>query len=197
MSNSVFPSFTGLSWPVKRSPRFHTKVMAAVSGMETRAAFMAYPLYKIDLTFDYLSLNDWQTLGGFFKARKGKFDSFLFDDLEDNTATAQLVGTGNGSTTSFQLVRSVGGFTEPVENPKSTGLNVYISGALQSSGYVIGPTGILTFTAAPSVAVSVTWTGGYYWRVRFDQDDAEFSQTVKNIFDLKKLILFGSTGNKV
>lgn len=196
MSNAVFPTFVGLSWPVKRTPMFNTKVQKAVSGRETRIAFMSYPLYKIELSFEYLSLADWSTLGGFFKARRGKWDSFLFDDKNDNTATVQGFGTGTGSATQFQLVRALGGFTEPVENINGTP-SIFINGVLQVSGYSIGSTGIVTFTSAPANGTNLTWTGAYYWRVRFDQDEAEFAENISKFFDLKKLTLFGATGNKV
>jgi uncharacterized protein (TIGR02217 family) len=179
-------------------PRFNTKVKEAVSGRECRAAFMAYPKYDLELTFEYLSLTDYQTLGGFFKNRKGKFDSFLFTDNDENSVTAQSVGTGNGTNKDFQLVRTVGAYTEPCENINGSP-SIYLNGVLKvlTTDYTIGSTGIVTFVAAPGAGVAVTWTGSYYWRVRFNQDVAEFSQSMKTFFDLKKLQMTGATGNKV
>lgn len=204
MSNAIFPTFVGLSWPVKRTPIFNTKVQKAVSGRETRIAFMTYPLYKIELSFDYLSLTDWATLGGFFKSRKGKWDSFLFDDLNDNLVTNQPIGSGNGTATQFQLVRSLGGFTEPVQNPKiglgQPTLTIYINGVAQAplTNYSLNVfTGVITFTSPPANGDSISWSGGYRWRVRFDQDEAEFGENISKFFDLKKLVLYGATGNKV
>jgi uncharacterized protein (TIGR02217 family) len=196
MSNVVFPSFAGLAWPVKRTPIFNTKIQKAVSARETRIAFMAYPIYKIELTFDYLSLQDWATFGGFFKTRRGKWDSFLFNDVRDNSVTAQGFGTGTGAATQFQLTRALGGYTEPVENLNGTP-SIYINGVLQSGTYSINSTGLVTFNSAPANGAALTWTGSFYWRVRFDQDEAEFSENLSMFFDLKKLTLYGATGNKV
>lgn len=196
MSNVVFPSFVGLAWPVKRTPIFNTKIQKAISARETRIAFMAYPIYKIELSFDYLSLQDWTTLGGFFKSRRGKWDSFLFNDIRDNAVTNQGFGTGNGTTTQFQLTRALGGYTEPVENVNGSP-SIYINGVLQVGTYTIGSTGIVTFSSAPSNGAALTWTGNFYWRVRFEQDEAEFSENLALFFDLKKLTLYGATGNKV
>lgn len=196
MSGSLFPTFAGQSWPVKRTPIFNTKVVKATSGAEVRAYFSPYPVYKIELTFEYLSLADWANLGGFFKLQKGKWDWFYFNDINDNAVVGQSFGTGDGTTTAFQLVRSLGGFTEPVENVTGTP-SVYKDGVLQSSGYTIGSTGIVTFSAAPAAAAVLTWTGSFYWRVRFDQDEAEFVENMSQFFDLKKLVLWGATGNKV
>jgi uncharacterized protein (TIGR02217 family) len=196
MSNAVFPSFSGLAWPVKRKPAFNTKVFSATSGRETRISTTAYPKYDIELSFEYLSRADWASLMAFFNLRAGKYDSFLFTDAQDNSITAQSIGTGNGSKTQFQLVRNLGGFTEPVENVNGTP-SIYLDGVLQSSGYTISSTGLVTFSSAPGNGVAVTWTGNYYWRVRFDQDTSEFSENMKSFFDLKKLTFIGAVGNKV
>lgn len=160
MSGAVFPTFSGLSWPIKRVPRFNTKVKEAVSGRECRAAFMAYPKYDIELTFEYLSLADYQTLGGFFKSRKGKFDSFLFLDADENVVSAQTVGTGNGTNKDFQLLRTVGAFTEPCENINGSP-SIFLNGVLKTltTDYTIGATGIVTFVSAPAAGVVVSWTG--------------------------------------
>lgn len=196
MSGSLFPTFPGLAWPVKRTPIFSSKVVKAVSGREIRSYFTPYPVYKIELTFEYLSIEDWKNLGGFFKLQKGKWDWFYFFDVNDNTVTAQSFGVGDGTTSTFQLVRSLGGFSEPIENLNGTP-SIYKDGVLQSSGYTISSTGIVTFTPAPAAATVLTWTGNYYWRVRFDQDEAEFSENLSQFFELKKLVLWGATGNKV
>lgn len=199
MSNAVFPTFKGLSWPVKKKPIFNTKVLKAQSGREFRSSFTAYPTYTIDLVFDFLDLDDWKSLLGFFNSRRGRFDSFLFDDENDRYVSAQNFGTGNGVQTSFQLVRTLGGFTEPVENINS-GPNtptIYLNGVAQASGYSISSTGVVTFSSPPSGSVVLTWTGWYYWRVRFEQDTSEFEENMKHFFANKKLSFTGATGNKV
>lgn len=196
MSNAVLPSYPGIAWPVKRKSMFNTKVLSAQTGREFRASFTSYPKYTIDLTFDYLSLADWKSLLGFFNQRRGRFDSFLFEDINDKSVVAQSIGTGTGSQTTFQLVRVLGGFTEPCENINGTP-SIYLNGVLQVSGYTISATGVVTFSAAPSLGVAITWTGDYYWRVRFDQDSSEFEENMKHFFSNKKLSFVGAVGNKV
>src|ERR1035437_6964770 len=98
MSNVVFPVLPGLTWPFVKQPMFHTKVQRAVSGKEYRAAFMQYPLWTYTLYFNFLrdlvSLPELQELMGFFNARQGSFDNFLFNDPDDYTVTDQLFGVG-------------------------------------------------------------------------------------------------------
>lgn len=196
MSNAVFPTFAGIAWPVKRKAMFNTKVLTAKTGREFRASFTSYPTYTIDLSFEYLSLTDWKALLGFFNLRRGRFDSFLFEDANDKSVVAQSFGTGNGTQTVFQLVRTLGGFTEPCENINGTP-SIYLNGVLQASGYTISSTGVVTFSAAPANTVAITWTGSYYWRVRFEQDSSEFEENMKHFFANKKLAFIGSVGNKV
>ena len=68
---------------------------------------------------------------GFFLQLQGQFGTFLYTDPDDNTVTGQAFATGDGSTTSFTIERSLGGFLEPVGWVTSIA-NVYLNGAAQS-----------------------------------------------------------------
>src|SRR5579871_6203290 len=99
MSNAVFPALAGLAYPVTRTPVFKTLVQESVSGKENRAALQLYPRWKWSLSFNFLrddSNNEFRELLGFFLAQQGAYDSFLFDDVDDDTAVAQSLGVGNG-----------------------------------------------------------------------------------------------------
>ena len=112
MSNTVFPTLAGLTWNVLKSPRWSTKVQQSVGGKEMRAQFFSTPLYTWTLTYELLrasALLELQTLLGFFNARQGRFDSFLFSDPNDNNVTQMGFGVGDGVKTAFQLQRTVQG----------------------------------------------------------------------------------------
>ena len=202
MSNATLPSFAGLSWDISVSPAFSTKVHRAVSGYEVRAAFMAYPLWtfnlKYDLIRDSVTNNELDTLLGFFNARQGQFDSFLYTDPADSAYTAMAFGTGTGSQTQFQITRSRGGFVEPVMNLNGAPL-IYIAGVLQTVGtnYSISSTGVVTFVTAPAASAALTWTGAFYYRCRFLSDNIAPSQWAQNLYSLSKLDFVGSPMNKV
>ncbi|MBV8060003.1 MAG: DUF2460 domain-containing protein [Alphaproteobacteria bacterium] len=197
MSNAVFPTFKGLAYPVSRQPNFTTRIQKATSGLESRAALQAYPLYTITLTFEFLSTADYASIANFFLSRQGAWDNFLFNDPTDNTATTQQFGIGNGTTTAFQLTRSWNGtgFAEPVNNVNGTP-TIYING-VSTSAYTINSYGLVTFTTAPANAAILTWSGAYYYRVRFGADMNDFNQFMSNLFELKKLQLIGSVMNRV
>lgn len=199
MSNAVFPtSLSGLNWNCSKTPTFNTKIQAAVSGRESRAAMMAYPLWSFKISFEFLLPDELQTLGGFFLARRGQADSFLYTDDKDKAVVDQSIGTGNGTNRYFQLVRSFGGFIEPVENVNGV-VTIKVNGVTKTSGtdYTISTSGLVTFTTAPGAGLSVTWSGSYYFRCRFLQDASEFNQFMNDLFELKSLAFKGATGNKV
>lgn len=202
MSNDIFPVLAGLDWNVSRSPEFSTQVKRAVSGKELRGAFRQYPLWIFSMSYnvlrDDLLNNELRTLAGFFLVRKGMFDSFLYTWTADSTVTDQVFGVGDGVTTSFQLVRSFGGFVEPVQNVNAIA-NIKKAGAVQTNpaNYTVDANGLVTFVAAPANGAALTWTGSYYYRVRFLLDAAEFSEFLQDLHELKKLSFVGATGNKV
>ncbi len=79
-------------------------------------------------------------------------DTFLYTDATDNTVIAQSIGTGNGSTTTFQLVRSFGGFVEPILAPNAV-TTVYDNGTPVAA--ISAPTnGTLTQTSAGSLGAT-------------------------------------------
>ena len=206
MSGYVFPVLPGLAWNVVMSPAFSTSVKRAVSGRELRASFMAYPLWDFSLSYEFLRDGnrgaDLDTLGGFFLNMKGQFDSFLFTSPADNTVSAMNFGSGNGSTTAFQLTRAFGAggfpFVEPVQNLNGNPA-IYVGGVLKTltSDYTISSAGVVTFVTPPDNAAALTWSGSFYYRCRFKQDSAEFSEFMKDLWDLKKLAFVGAPGNKV
>jgi uncharacterized protein (TIGR02217 family) len=204
MSDAIFPNMVGLSWGVVRSPGFNTIVHRSASQRESRVALSAYPLWTFSLSFEVLRADiahsELQTLCGFFLARRGQYDSFLYTDPTDNSVTNQSIGIGDGVTRSYQLVRTWGSFVEPVMalNALVTPV-IYVDGvpAVLDTDYTIDALGMVNFVTAPVSGATITWTGSYHYRVRFDQDVAEFEQFMRNLWELKTLGFVGSTGNKV
>lgn len=192
MGNAVFPTLIGLTWDIVKTPMWSTRIQRSVSGRELRAAFYNYPLWRWTLSYDLLrddSSAELKTLVAFFNQRKGSYDSFLYDDPSDNLITGQSLGTGDGSTTTFQMIRSYGGYIEPFSDIKASPVpKIFLNAVLQTTGYSIS-NGIVTFTPAPGLGVAVTADFGYYHRVRFNQDEAEFSQFAYQLWELKSIEL--------
>lgn len=194
MSTAVLPSLAGLGFDVVRTPQWDTVVQQALNGMETRIARQTYPRWKWELTYNVLRSNvsygELQQLAGFFNERQGKYDTFLYQDADDNSVTGQSLGTGDGSTTSFQLIRSFGGFIEPMLAPNGVSA-VYLGGVVQSGGVTIsywGSTspGMITFASAPASGAAITADFSYYFPVRMDTDNVSFNLFLSQYYKTKK-----------
>jgi uncharacterized protein (TIGR02217 family) len=211
LSNTVFPSLIGLTWKRIRTPNFENVNQEAVSGLATRIALRPYPKYKWKLDYSYLGSgkvgqitnNDYATLAGFYNLRTGSFDSFLLTEPDDSTVTGQPINVGDGATLSFQLLRTFGGFSEPILAPNVVS-NVYVNGTVVSNTlYTIngwsaaasnggaGNPGTLVFNAghAPGNGLAITADMTYYWPVHFDQDNFDFSNDMQYLWSLQKLML--------
>lgn len=192
MSNAVFPSFTGLKWGSIKAPIWRNAARETPSMREYRTRFALYPRYLYKLSYEVLREKDGftelQQLIGFFNLRNASFDTFLFTDPDDNAVVLQGFGVGNASTVAFQLAKAYGGFTEPVYDVNGTP-SIYLNGVLQSSGYSISASGLVTFTTAPGAGVIVAWTGSYYFRVRFKEDSTEFAQFLYKLWEARRVDL--------
>lgn len=175
MSNATLPTLPGFRYPVKRRPLWSGKVQTALSGKETRLSYWSFPRYRYTIGYEVLrsdsSNAELAALIGFYNARQGQFDDWLFNDPDDNSVTLQQFGVGDGVTTSFQLVRAFGGFTEPVTALNAPGgVPIYANG-VATGGVSVTASGLVTFTNAPAAGVLLSATFAYYWRVRFDDID--------------------------
>ena len=201
---AIFPSLPGLGWSVVKSPRFATRIQRAVNGRELRALDQPYPLWSWTLTYPLLrdrsdarapsgagiGYDELRTLAGFFLQQQGALQPFLFDDPTDNAVIAQPLGAGDSSRTVFQLLRSMGGFAEPVTAPNAVSA-IYFDGILQpAADYTVdAATGLVTFAAPPPAGQIVTADFTYYFRVRFSDDTAEFENFMIQLWQTRQIKL--------
>jgi uncharacterized protein (TIGR02217 family) len=172
-----------------------TQIQRSASGRELRASYYSVPLWKISLSYEVLrsdALDELQTMVGFFNARKGSFDSFLYQDPEDNTVVNQAFGIAAVGQTQYQLVRAYGGYVEPVLAPKLTGAGaviIAVNGIPQISGthYTLAADGVVTFITPLTDGHVLSWSGEFYYRVRFVQDSADFERFLHQLWALKKI----------
>lgn len=201
MSNAVYPTLPGRAWPRTRTPIFKTVIQEATNGKEVRWSNQAYPRWKYTLSYEVMrhapSYAELQSLVGFFCARRGSWDSFLYFDPNDqyvqNHALATMAVNGI-STYSYQLIRSYGGFTEPVQVPEVNSLEIKADGAgswtIANGKITVSQiTGVVTFApgTAPGAGQVLTWSGYYYWRCRFMQDSVDFNEFLKLLWEAKKV----------
>lgn len=119
MSSEIFPTLPGTKLDVERPVVYSTGVQESVSGKEFRALWFNRPRTRYRLNVEFLrssyAIPEWQQLVSFYQRHGGRFDSFLFTDPDDYTVLTTAVdggppmnfGEGDGSTTQFQLQRTL------------------------------------------------------------------------------------------
>lgn len=201
---AIFPALPGLGWSVTKAPRFATRIQRAVSGRELRVLDQPYPIWTWTLTYNLLrdkwdtrgagglgaGYDELRTIAGFFLQQQGAFAPFLFDDPSDDSIAGQVIGTGDASTGVFQLVRTMGGFAEPITAPNTVSA-IYLNGVLQNPALyaVDAATGLVTFVTPPPAAQVVSADFTYRFRVRFADDTAEFENFMYQLWQLKQIKL--------
>jgi uncharacterized protein (TIGR02217 family) len=202
MTIPTFPTLLGVSYPVVRSPSFKTIEHESVSGVTTTQSPQAFARYDYDLPYEFLRTDspnvELQTLMSFFQASLGKALPFHFSDPDDNAIAGQAIGTGDGATTDFGLVRTMGSVTDPVQDAIAAGLSITVDGVTQSLGtdYSLLTTsqygtiyGIRFAGGSIPGASAVTGTFSYNWLCRFNTDAAEFSKFMQYIWEAKSIPL--------
>ncbi len=188
MSVPVFPTLPGLGWSVKKTPVWSTRRAGHVSGREVRAANFANPLWRFELTYEVLRAdslhNELQTLMGFYLTQRGSYGAFLFQDQSDNQVTGQVIGTGDGITTQFQLVRSLGGFVEPVGGVTG-GVQIQFNGANQAAGWSLVAPNIIQFASPPAPGIRISASFPFYYLCRFDGDEQEYENFMSQLWSLQ------------
>lgn len=169
---------------------FSTDVIDLYSGYEKRNANWAQARGVWNVSHVVKSAADMATLVAFFRARQGKAHGFRFRDWTDYQATAQNIGTGDGSTLTYQLRKSYsnGGVTSYriINKPVALGGQVavapavYVDGVKKTEGTHFNinyTTGLVTFTAgnAPASGKAITADFEFDVPVRFDTDQIDIS----------------------
>ncbi|MGH6741285.1 MAG: baseplate megatron protein TIM-barrel domain-containing protein [Bradyrhizobium sp.] len=193
-SYPTFPAVPTRGWSVRYSPVFSTGAAMHVSGREVRAAKYAAPNWSIEVNFDLLRMaapnTELQTIVGFFEQCLGEGLPFLFEPVPLSPVSAQPIGTGDGSTTTFYFGASIGNATI---TPATVSVSaVYLDGVLQSTGYSVSTAAFataVTFTHAPSAGVAVTADFGWYFLCRFDDDSEYAEEFMSELYALQSLRL--------
>jgi uncharacterized protein (TIGR02217 family) len=201
---AIFPALPGLGWSVTKMPRFAGRTQSAISGRELRVLDQVNPIWTWTLTYSLLrdkwdaraatgpgvGYNELRTLAGFFLQQQGTFRPFLFDDPTDNAIADQLLGTGDGSVRTFQLVRGMGGFAEPITAPDVISA-IRFNGVRQDQArYTVdSETGLVTFATPPPAGHAIAADFTYRFRVRFAEESVELENFMYQLWQLKQIKL--------
>lgn len=200
MSNLIYPSLPGLKPTVRRRPEWKSEIIEAWSGDETVIGRRQWPRWTYGLSYEVLrsdaALPERAQLMAFFNRHRGAGESFLFVDEEDHAVTDQVFGTTDGYIKTFQLVRTIDDWIEPVWAPTGTPVIKRGSTTLtQGIDYTLGTMGQVVFQSAPAAGQTLSWTGEYAMRVRFASDSLDFERFLHGLWQVGSVELISKVYN--
>jgi uncharacterized protein (TIGR02217 family) len=173
-----------ISRGARGGPERRTQIVELASGDEERNASWANSRRRYDVAYGIRRADDLAAVVAFFEARNGRLYGFRFKDWADYksclpsatpTATDQLIGTGDGSTKVFQLVKRYSSgsqsWVRSIGKPVAGSVRIALAGTPKPSGWSVDSiTGLVTFSTAPAVSVAITAGFEFDVPVRFDTD---------------------------
>ncbi|MER5170233.1 DUF2460 domain-containing protein [Thioclava sp. GXIMD2076] len=184
-----FPA--SLSFGSVGGPERRTEIVTLASGYEERNSPWAHSRRHYDAGVGLRSLDDVEALLAFFEARAGQLHGFRWKDWADyRSAPAsralsyedQLIGLGDGATTTFPLAKTYRSgeitYSRPITKPVGGTVMVGVQGGYQSESIdwsVDSATGVVTFAQPPAKGARVTAGFEFDVPVRFDTDRIQVS----------------------
>ena len=172
-------------------PERRTDIVSFGSGREERNARWAHSRRRFDAGYGVKTLAELQRVVAFFEERRGRLYGFRWRDRLDATSAAtgavispldQGIGTGDGTTATFQLVKTYGGGFAPYQRaivkPVAGSVRIAVDHveAVGGTAFTVdATTGIVTFLAGHIPAAGQAITAGFQFDVpvRFDTDYLE------------------------
>lgn len=166
-------------------PERRTDVVTTASGREERNSRWAQSRRRYNVGFGVKTLADIHAVVSFFEERRGRLHAFRFRDAADWTsgapgatpaATDQLLGTGDGTTATFQLVKRYGSgmraYARTITAPVPGSVVVAVNGVATMFFTLDAATGRISFTPGHVPATGASVTAGFQFDVpvRFDTD---------------------------
>ena len=153
-----------------------TDVVQLGSGFEARSTPWAHGRRRYTITGGVVRPGEATALTAFFEARRGRLTPFRYSDFADNAAVSESIGTGDGHTTAFPLIKSYADYRRPIRKPVAGSVTVAVNGVAVTSGWSCDPTtGIVTFATAPVAGATVAASFTFDTPVRFDTDRLEIA----------------------
>ncbi|WP_375382378.1 DUF2460 domain-containing protein [uncultured Sphingomonas sp.] len=157
------------------APAFSTAIVTGAGGAERRTASWAQARASYDVGPGIRSEADIAALLAFFRARMGPARGFRLRDPFDAAAAGELLGTGDGATRRFALVKTYGDPVRRITRPVAGSVSVSIGG-VATQGWSLDPGGWVVLDAPPAAGVPVTASFAFDVPVRFAEDRLSVSR---------------------
>lgn len=192
-----------ISRGARGGPERRTQIVTLASGDEERNASWANSRRRYDVSYGIRRADDLAAVVAFFEARNGRLHGFRFKDWSDHrsgapsqpvTPTDQLIGTGDGMVTTFQLVKQYRSgpqaWARAITKPVVGSVRIAVNGTERSSGWAADPaTGRVTFSTAPSAGAAITAGFEFDVPVRFDSDMMDVTLDIERLGSITSIPL--------
>lgn len=197
---AIFPN--RIAYGATGGPRRRTEIYEQGSGYEERNSPWSQSRREFNISTGIKSIDDLQDVIEFWEARQGRLYGFRFKDFIDFKSCKfsetianddQTIGTADGSTTAFQLVKAYTNagntYTRTINKPISGTVKVAVNGVNQASGWTVDTaTGVITFTSPPSSG-AITAGFEFHVPVRFDTERMDITAANFNLGNIPNIIL--------
>jgi uncharacterized protein (TIGR02217 family) len=188
-----FPS--AISYGATGGPERRTEIVVLGSGYEERNSRWAHSRRRYNAGYGIKSIGDLHEVIAFFEERRGRLHGFRWKDHADYRSCPsqrapapadQQIGIGDGTTNSFQLVKTYGAgetaYRRTVRKPVAGTVAVTVDAVLQSENadYAVdAATGVVVFLTGRIPAAGAVIAAGFEFDtpVRFDTDFLEINLT--------------------
>lgn len=191
------PAFHEILFPLdialgaRGGPERRTEIVTVGSGREERNARWAHARRRWNAGYGVKSLDALSAVVAFFEERRGRLYGFRWRDRLDFSSAApgleslpedQVLGAGDGTQASFQLVKTYGGahapYARPIAKPVAGTVRVAVDGveAEEGTDFDSDPaTGLVVFRPGRIPGEGAMVTAGFLFDVsaRFDTDFLE------------------------
>lgn len=179
-SDNRFP--TDISYGISGGPQFDTEIVETHSGAEYRNIRTPYGRNKYNIASGIKTKTQLDEVINFFRAVKGRAIGFRFKDWLDYNVENQFIGSGDGITKTFQLIKiyALGTNMEvrKITKPVRESIEIFINNKKTRLYKIDWENGIITFPKPPRKISNITASFEFDVPVRFDTD--HISASIEN-----------------
>ena len=182
---ALYPSYSSIPYNSMSITPFSKTLITPFEDEGSRKAKRKwlFPKRKIRLGYKLLSKANARTLKLFFRDRDGQYESFNWFHHQTNTYELEFIGTGDGTTTNFNLPgKTISAYTVYADGVEQTEVTNYsITAGAGTDG-----ADKISFVAAPEAGayLSLDFTGYLKVHCRFGSDDMQVTLRHREFEDL-------------
>ena len=191
-----------LAFGASGGPVRQVDIVELANGREARNTAQSRSRRRYNALTGVKSIDEARRLSDFFEARSGRLHAFRFRDPLDHASshptpspTDIVLGTGDGTTHQYQLIKRYGDVVRPITRPVPETIQVAVNGVLVTHSLQDG--GVIEIDPP---AIGETVTAGFLFDVpvRFDVDGLTLALDTHgaiNVSDVPLIEIFEEAGH--